>query len=62
MATKQDQESGEAPSQARSIATVTYWLTAAEQESLRQNLRDANAYFQKEFAQTNPVNHDTNPD
>ena len=59
MATKQDRESGTAPS--RSIATVSYWLTPAEQEALRQDARDANAHFKKVFGQTKPVNHDTNP-
>ena len=53
MATKQEQESGPPPPQVRSIAMVSYWLTPAEQESLRQNLRDANAYFQKVFAAKN---------
>lgn len=60
MATKQDQESGLTPS--RSIATVSYWLTPAEQESLRQNKKDANAYFHKVFGQTQPGNEDTNHD
>ena len=60
MATKQDQESGLTPS--RSIASVSYWLTPAERESLRQDARDANAYFHKVFGQTKPVNEDTNHD
>lgn len=57
MATKQDRESGQTP--VSSIATVSYWLTPAEQESLRQDLKDANAYFKKAFTQTKPVNYDT---
>lgn len=54
MATEEDRESGSTPSQVRSIRTVSYWLTPAEQESLRQDSKDANAYFQKVFTQTKP--------
>ena len=53
MDTKHDQEIKPAPIQ------VSVWLTPSELESLRRNLKDANAYFKKAFAGQQAKSEDT---